>query len=391
VNVLKRISSEKSTPDDLTVILLANGLEKHGGPFEAVVRYLSLYTNVPFLAVRHPLIADQRSLSEITQRNRVGEVKSISRWRPNFPPVTYLLDILFDPKTTSPRLWLTFNNLSALRAILRSKNGKELVILWSIDFVPTKSSSFLIQRVYKALDKFVHKRVSQHWEVSQIALEARIAESGAVANGVHKVVPMGIWGEAFFPSSIERFRSRKVAYFGSVNDRNGAEKLGDIIIASFENDLDITYEIIGGGSKLDSLMAKVSAAGAMSQVTFHGFIENEIDAYLILGNATIAIAPFIKDDSSFTSYADPSKFKAYLAASLPILTSDVPPNARELESKGGASVIESDSTASEYLDTIIRMMENQDAWVRKAKMAQEFGSKFEWKSVISNHLDPHLH
>ncbi len=368
------------------VILLANGLEAHGGPYESMIRYLSQFSEVSFLAVRHPLIRNQRSISEAVQRDNTGEISFKFRWRPNFPPVTYLLDGFFDPKSKSPILWVAFNNLSALRAILRSNKDEDAVILWSIDFVPIKSSNHVIQKIYKHIDKYVHSRVSEHWEVSQAALDARIEESGKVTQGLHKVVPIGIWKEAFSGNSDERFQARKVAYFGSVNERNGADKLAEIIVNSHKNDLNISFEIIGGGSKLESLKAKVSEAGADSRATFYGFIENEFEAYQILGNSTIAIAPFIQDNQSFTAYADPSKFKAYLAASLPILTSDVPPNALDLELRAGASVIESNSSSLRYLEVILEMMENQNDWTQKSEKAQIFASQFDWQKVISEHF-----
>jgi glycosyltransferase involved in cell wall biosynthesis len=386
VNEERGLDAKLSEKKFHKVILLANGLEAHGGPYESMIRYLSKFSEVSFLAVRHPLIRNQRSFSEVVQRDNSGGISSKFRWRPNFPPITYLLDGFFDPKSKSPILWVAFNNLSALRAILRSNKDEDAVILWSIDFVPIKSSNHVIQRIYKNIDKYVHSRVSQHWEVSRAALDARIEESGKVAQGLHKVVPIGIWKEAFSGSSDERFQARKVAYFGSVNERNGADKLAEIIVNSHKNDLNISFEIIGGGSKLESLKAKVSEAGAESRATFYGFIKNEFEAYQILGNSTIAIAPFIQDSQSFTAYADPSKFKAYLAASLPILTSDVPPNALDLELMAGARVIESNSSSLRYLEVILEMMENQNDWTQKSKKAQIFASQFDWQKIMSEHF-----
>jgi glycosyltransferase involved in cell wall biosynthesis len=386
VNEKEGLNAKLSKKKFHKVILLANGLEASGGPYESMIKYLSKFSEVPFLAVRHPLLRNQRSFSEVVQRDNSGVISSKFKWRPNFPPITYLLDGFFDPKSKSPILWMAFNNLSALRAILRSNRDEDAVILWSIDFVPMKSSNYLVQKFYKHIDKYVHLRVSQHWEVSQAALDARIEESGKVVQGLHKVVPMGIWKEAFSGSSDERFQARKVAYFGSVDERNGADMMAEIIVNSHKNDLNISFEIIGGGSKLESLKAKVSEAGASSSATFYGFIENEFEAYQILGNSTIAIAPFIQDNQSWTAYADPSKFKAYLAASLPILTSDVPPNALDLQLRAGASVIDSNSSSLRYLEMILEMMENQNDWTQKSEKAQIFASQFDWQKIISEHF-----
>ncbi|MER3412409.1 MAG: hypothetical protein C4305_09030, partial [Thermoleophilia bacterium] len=46
-----------------------------------------------------------------------------------------------------------------------------------------------------------------------------------------------------------------------------------------------------------------------------------------------------------TAYADPGKLKAYLAAGLPIVMTEVPPNASELASKAGAEIVSFDENA----------------------------------------------
>src|SRR5450755_4442805 len=65
----------------------------------------------------------------------------------------------------------------------------------------------------------------------------------------------------------------------------------------------------------------------------------------LIAGSSIALAPYRATADNFTRFADPSKVKGYLAAGLPTLVTDVPPNARELERCGGAKVIDDDPRA----------------------------------------------
>lgn len=370
------------------LILVANGMPDYGGPFESAVRYLTTQIKCDFVSIRHPLIKQQDAISEVTHVNRgnVVEIRKIRRL--NFPPFTYVIDLFLTPKSNEPRLWITFNSLCALRALMGRSKHKDYVILWSVDFVPIKSSSSIIQSIYKALDKWVHNRVDEHWEVSEAALSARALESGSRAQTSHRVVPMGIWDEAFAEPSLSRFESRKIAYFGSVNKRNGAQKLGDIISLAKSTGANVTFEIVGGGEYLSELRSQVLRSNSTDIVNFHGFVEDPNYAYSILGKSSLAIAPFINDEKSFTAYADPSKFKAYLAASLPTLTSNVPPNAYELEDQAGALVIKADALAQEYLDALLGLLEDFDDWQSRANSAIEYATRFGWTDILKKNLLP---
>ena len=63
----------------------------------------------------------------------------------------------------------------------------------------------------------------------------------------------------------------------------------------------------------------------------------------LLAEASIAAAPSDPSETTFTRFADPGKLKSYLAAGLPIVLTDVPPNARELADEAGAELVPYDA------------------------------------------------
>jgi glycosyltransferase involved in cell wall biosynthesis len=368
-----------------TLVLLNNGFPHHGGPYEATLQWLIEHRSESFAAVRHPLDSTQLGKTDISVRSQPhGSVAERARKRPNLPPFTYLIDMFILPKTKVPRIWVTFNPLSAVRAIIGRAWRDEVIVLWSVDFVPVKSSNSFIQRIYKFLDKYSHKRVNLHWEVSEAAVAARALSTGIDRGLDHYVVPMGIWENAFHVPNRERFDNRRICYFGNVNTRNGIEKLLEIVLCA--RGTDITFEIIGGGELQDSVRQFIYENNLEQAVTYHGFLEDPEDAYEIMGRCAVGVAPFINDPKSFTAFADPSKFKAYLACGLPILTTEVPPNANELEKMAGAKIVSSSAPAETFLESLNEILAHYDTWKTVADSAFEYGQRFNWKNILDDNL-----
>lgn len=371
-------------------ILLNNGVPHRGGPFEATLEWLAL-NRFTFLGVRHPLENRQPARTEIFEsQNFMAEVYSKRIIRPNFPPFTYIFDLFTTPLKFSPMAWIAFNPLSAVMAIFLRKLLGGIIIRWSVDFVPVKSENRIVQNIYSAIDKFSHNNVDEHWEVSSAALAERSKLSSQGNPKIHKVVPMGIWGEAFAPPNANRFANRTVVYFGNVNKRNGILKLLHLIELAHQRQLDLKFTIIGGGSLSNVVEEFAQDVRFREILTYHGFIEETEKIYKILASSSVAIAPFEDDPESFTAFADPSKLKAYLAASLPIILSDEPPNALELSLKAGATLVDSSAPAEQYLQALITNLESIDSYLDSSNKAYGYSKQFLWSTILDENLLPLL-
>ena len=82
---------------------------------------------------------------------------------------------------------------------------------------------------------------------------------------------------------------------------------------------------------------------------------------------------------------DPGKLKAYLAAGLPIVLTDVPPNARELEAEAGAAVVPFDADA--VADAVARLLDSPDGWRERHEAALAYAARFDWPDLLDPLLD----
>jgi glycosyltransferase involved in cell wall biosynthesis len=147
---------------------------------------------------------------------------------------------------------------------------------------------------------------------------------------------------------------------------------------------DATLDIAGRGPLESQLRDQAAREGLQERVRFHGFISDHRELERLLAGAAVALAPYSTRVESFTRYADPSKLKSYLAAGLPILLTDVPPNAMELEQQGGAEVVADDAIA--FAEAIERALVDPDDWRRRRRDALAHARHFDWNRIVGNVL-----
>ena len=145
--------------------------------------------------------------------------------------------------------------------------------------------------------------------------------------------------------------------------------------------VDFTAEIAGRGPLLDDLREQAHRLGLAETVAFTGFVE---DLEEFVASGSVAVAPYDTAADSFTRFADPSKVRAYMAAGLPVVMTDVPPNAEELAAEGGAELVP--YTSEGLADGIARALDSPDEWRRRRASALAYARRFDWEEIVSRAL-----
>ena len=119
-------------------------------------------------------------------------------------------------------------------------------------------------------------------------------------------------------------------------------------------------------------------------MTFHGYVADHRDVERILSHAAVGVAPYAQTDDTFSRYADPGKLKAYLAAGLPIVLTDVPPNAHELAAEAGAEIVHDDARA--LAAAITRALDSPEEWHARRAAALAYARRFDWSVLLGDAL-----
>jgi glycosyltransferase involved in cell wall biosynthesis len=178
------------------------------------------------------------------------------------------------------------------------------------------------------------------------------------------------------PDGVERGR---IVYLGHLVPRQGVTLLVEALVLLARR-TEVSADIIGRGPLEDELRRRVEREGLADRVRFHGFVADHREVERLLADASIALAPYATDPDSFSRFADPGKLKAYLAAGLPILLTEVPPNAHDLAERGGAELIEYSVEA--LAASVERLLASPDEWRRRRAAALAYARQYDWPAIL---------
>ena len=362
--------------------IVANGFAD--GPAQALRDYLRTRGALVH-AVWHPLSAEDGSghVVETWAGHELRSRRTIAL--PFRPPTSYALDPLVPLRMPRVDVWFGFNPTACARGLVaRSVRRARTVVLWSVDFVPDRfGPGTPLTRIYDGLDKLCCKRADARVELTELAAEARNRRHGLANDSSARVVPMGAWLERVPTVSSDARQRRRVAFLAHLVPRQGADLLLEAL--ALLSDVQVTADVIGTGPLEGSLRARARELGLDSAVTFHGFVPDHHEVERILANASLGVAPYRPGEGTFTSHADPGKLKAYVAAGLPVVVTDVPPNAAALAEVGAAEIVPYDARA--LAEAIRRLLDSPDEWRRHSTAALDYVKGFDWPVLLDDLMD----
>jgi len=140
------------------------------------------------------------------------------------------------------------------------------------------------------------------------------------------------------------------------------------------------FVIVGTGPLAKELKKHVNKLGLDDFVTFKGEVPNHEEVEKILTTCGIGLAPYEPSPNNFTRYTEPGKVKVYLACGLPVIITRVPEIANEIEARGAGIV--SDYTIDGLASTIVKLIQDETAYMDARSAAIAFASQFTWDNVF---------
>jgi glycosyltransferase involved in cell wall biosynthesis len=372
---------------DSTFLVIANG-HRDSPPAGPFLEHLLALGARRVIAVTHPLTAEGDPRHEIAVWERGAALRTRHVRLPSRPPYTYPLDVLVPPWPEQVDGWFAFNNLACARGLLARRLGRAgRAVYWAVDFVPDRFGSGLMTRAYDAIDRLCCLHADARFDLSRAALEGR-SERHALRPGegaATRVVPIGAWLDRVPSAPEDGWRARRVVFLGHLVPRQGVTVLLEALAELRRREVSFEAEIAGRGPLERELRNRSAELGLAELVRFRGFLADHTQVEAFLAAGSVAVAPYEPSEESFTRFADPSKLKSYLAAGLPILTTDVPPNAHELAARGGAEVVPYDALG--MADALERALSSPESWARRRAQALALAREFDWPAILDGALE----
>jgi glycosyltransferase involved in cell wall biosynthesis len=363
-----------------TFAIVANGFAD--GPAQALRDFL-VEKDAGVYTVSHPL-SPEDGPRHLIRRYSAGSLERERSVRiPLRPPLSFAVDPLIPLLPPRVDAWFGFNPLACGRGLVaRAQRRTRFVALWSVDFVPDRfGRNSPATRLYDRLDRLCCIRADARIELSETARDER-GRRHALPDSVKPahIVPMGAWLEGIETTAPQSFERRRVAYLGHLVPRQGVQLFLEALALLNHRGEPASADVIGTGPLELDLRERATQLGIGDTVRFHGFVPDHRDVERILAESSLAVAPYRPSDDTFTRYADPGKLKAYLAAGLPIILTDVPPNSRELERAAGATVVEYDAAA--LADALSAGLASAEAWGERRAAARAYARQFDWARLL---------
>ena len=177
-----------------------------------------------------------------------------------------------------------------------------------------------------------------------------------------------------------------LVYAGSLNKENGP----DLVIHAFKKVLKTIAQaklhIITDGQDIEtqSLRDLTDELGIHDKVLFHGLIPSQYELINDLKQFMVGLAPYRAIPGSPRWWADATRIRLYLAAGLPVITTNVPPIAKELEQEKSGLVVK--DNAQQFAQAIVSLLKNKTLYRKMRQNAIIQARNNTWDKVYSKTL-----
>lgn len=277
------------------------------------------------------------------------------------------------------------DNLNAFSGFILKIIGKvEYLVFYTIDYVPNRFNNKSLNFVYHFLDRLAIKKSDKVWNLASIMVKER-EKRGVEIKYRNKqiIVPIGTAMSKKINKSIERDRHR-IVYMGYLFKKQGIEKLIEVMGDVIKKVPQANLLIIGGGTQEKKLKKDVVDLKLQKYVKFTGFVKDFADVEKMLQSGSIAVAPYLDTNDTYTRYTDPGKPKDYLANGLPVIITKVPNIAFEIEKNKCGIAINDDK--KELANALITLLTNDKMLNEFKKNALKMANKYKWYKIFDKAL-----
>ena len=366
------------------------------GPSQALREYL-IKNRCDFIWIGHPLFYSKKitgSGYSIFIKGREIKNKYFSPHK-LVEPVKYIweiwLNIVFVWKTKASQnyIYIGYNNLNAFSGIILKKLGKvSKIIYYVIDYTPKRFDNKLLNFLFHKIDQFCVKYADETWNLNEKAMNdarKKFYNFDAYQKGfsIQKEIPMGFWKKRIKLKSFEEINKKQIVFLGNISGPQGGVQFVLKALPEVIKKIPSTkLVVIGSGEYLDTLKKIAVELKIVSAVEFTGYIKELSDAEDILANSALAIAIYREGnyETNITYYTDSGKVKNYLGCGLPILLSDVPPIARDLEKNNCGLII--NNNPYEISGKIIELLSSETRLKFYRKNVLNYRDQFDWGRIF---------
>ncbi|MDR0373373.1 MAG: glycosyltransferase [Nitrososphaerota archaeon] len=279
------------------------------------------------------------------------------------------------------------DNLNAAASVFLKKLGFiRNLIYWTIDYTPNRFGNALLNAVFYNLDTFSCTQSDLLWNSSKRMNPARAKRGVAISNCAPEViVPDGCHFEEIKrldSSAVNRF---KLVFMGHLVKNKGVDLLITALPDLLQMFPQVSLTIIGTGPEESNLKRVASSLNLDDKVFFTGYIKNHKQLEQTIAGCGVGLSPYVPDPNSYTFFSDVGKVKVYLACGLPVLITEVPEIATEIQNNGAGLIFKYD--VQSFMAKVKLLIEDEVRYMEYRRNALYFVENLSWNNVFNEVLN----
>ncbi len=278
-----------------------------------------------------------------------------------------------------------FNVLAGF--ILKLFGRVEKVIFYTIDFVPRRFKNPVLNDIYMLIDRICVSKAHRTWNLNQ-----RMAEGRQMCLNMpirkfnrQRVVPIGIWPQNLPEIRKNIVKDKKLIFCGDLTETQGVDLVLECIADIVRVIPDFKFVIIGDGNYKEVLSGMTRRLNIISYVDFLGAIYEPKALYTQLCAARAGVAAYKETPGSSVYFADVTKPKTYLSCGLPVIITKIPAVSIEIFNRKMGIVI--DYKKADLVDAVLKVMTDDDFYLKCKHNAQDFISDLNWNKIFSTAIE----
>lgn len=282
-------------------------------------------------------------------------------------------------------LYVGNGNLNAfVGLILKIFRRTTKVIFYCIDYVPRRFENQTLNNFYHWIDKLAVEYCDRTWNLSRRMAEAR-GKKWKKDFKKQITVPIGAWMKRIKRVAFDKVNASEIIFMGGIRETQGIDLVIKALVKIKKKIPNVKFVIIGQGPYENYLKDLAAKLKLKNHVDFLGYIEDHKEVENRLAKSALAMAMYNPHNNPFTYYTDPGKVKAYLSAGVPVVITDLPYVAKQVEQRKCGIIVQynEDSLA----EKIIELLENKNNLKKYRENAVEFAKEFDWDVVFKKALN----
>lgn len=330
----------------------------------------------------HGITKEYTSTLEIYSKKKNTKTNKFSRQNlPDF--LSYSIDFFMTVKqgiqiSGKIDVFVGFNSMNTIPGLVLKLLGKvKYVITYSHSFKNVRYQNKLMNVLYKTVDSLAIRYSDSVWGLGEPLIKIR--KKQGVAKEKIVLAQDGVNTKLFRPLPYHTKRRFLLVFVGLINEINGLELVIDALPDLVKENFDYTLDVIGEGEDLEKIKQKVALLRLQKHVRFHGIFSIEkLAAFLPMCGIGIATYKPVKDSTLKTT--DPMKTKLYMAAGLPLVSTDIYMTAHEIRDHALGELIRYD--VKEFIRAI-KKITNEKRYKQYRKNNIHFVQKYDWNNIFT--------